>query len=120
MTLWECVLPKQTLVLCLAQQGTGAARLGIRKVDAAGKGYRILDGGQPDVRLQYESDPNGDASLRFIGPERSVTLIDPLRGASMYEQTQDGKTQRYARRNPNQTLSLNYTQALMQTLRNAR
>jgi hypothetical protein len=120
LTLWECALPKQTLVLCLAQQGAGAARLAVRKIDSAGKEYRIVDGGQPGVRLQYESDPNGDASLSFIGPKRELTLIDPLRGDSLYEQTEDGKTRRYACRNPNQTLSLNYTQALMQTLSNSR
>jgi len=119
LTLWECALPKQTIVLCLAQQGAGATRFAVRRIDAAGKEYRIVDGGQPGVRLQYESYPNGDASLRFIGPKRRVTLIDPLRGASLYEQTEDGKKQRYACRNPNQTLSLNYTRALMQTLRNS-
>ncbi|MEL5848019.1 MAG: hypothetical protein U7M05_01475 [Candidatus Igneacidithiobacillus chanchocoensis] len=109
-------MPEQTIVLCLAQQATGAARLAVREAETSGKERVIVDGGQPGVQLHYESDSNGDASLRFTSQKQSITLIDPLRGASIYEQSQGGKTRRYQCSNPNQTLSLNFTQALMQTL----
>ena len=115
LTLWECRLPRQRVALCLAAKGQGAERLQVLRADKAGR-MELLAAGGGGTKLRYEMSPNGDASLEFLRDGRQVLLIDPLRGPSILEQEMHGKVQRSECRNPNQTLSLNHTVALLRAL----
>jgi len=115
LTLWECRLPQQRVALCLAATGQGVERLKVLRADESGR-VELLAAGGGGTQLRYEMSPNGDASLEFLRDGRQVLLIDPLRGPSILEQETHGRVQHSVCRNPNQTLSLNHTVALMQTL----
>jgi hypothetical protein len=62
---------------------------------------------QAEVKIDYQSYPNGEKSLTVGNRNTQTTLIDPLRGASLYEITQQEKTERHTCKNPNQSLSSN-------------
>ncbi|WP_308387745.1 hypothetical protein [Acidithiobacillus sp. AMEEHan] len=108
-TLWECRLPKKTVVLCLQRQGTGLKRLSVREVTPQTKIRELVHGGQPGVYMDYENTPNGDASLKITTPAVIYTLIDPLHDQSILEVSQKHGSKRRTCQNPNQTLMLNYT-----------
>ncbi|WP_308387748.1 hypothetical protein [Acidithiobacillus sp. AMEEHan] len=113
-TLWECGLPKKTVVLCLQRQGKGLEHLGLRAANSQGKVQELARGGQPGVQMDYVIAANGDTSLRMTTPTANYMLIDLARARSELEVTLAGqrKTQHYICKYGNQTLALNYNLSL--------
>lgn len=108
-------MPRQTVVLCLETRQVSPASLSLRDVEQSGKNKLLARGGT-DTKLSYASYPNGDASLEFYNKNSRYVLIDPLRGASIYEQIGSRGTQRKICASGNQTLSLNFTMEIMKTI----
>jgi len=119
-TLWECPLGKDTLVLCASQVKKAPGVLSVHRILASGTNRELVSSAQPDVKVHLENEMNGDASLAFTQGKREWTLIDPLRGPSIYEYGDGRSTQRQECGAPNQTLSLNYTVALIKQLEASR
>ncbi|WP_312262949.1 lysozyme inhibitor LprI family protein [Candidatus Igneacidithiobacillus taiwanensis] len=119
LALWTCDLRAQRVLLCLTRQADGKSQLDIRKVIQHGKKQQLFYSNQADAKIDFQRYPNGAASLIVGSKDTQITLIDPERGASLYEITRQGQTERHTCKNPNQSLSSNVVAAILEDFAHA-
>jgi hypothetical protein len=114
-TLWTCTVGKKTYSLCSTTQVTRKSGYIQYRATNDGRNEFVFPPGKvpPAGFFKYSTSANGDASIEFSNGGYQYSLIDPLRGNSTIEVSNQKRRSMINCEQGNQLLQLNYTMRLM-------